>query len=122
MTIFEMQASDRDHIMLTDDLFATYMEYCHLGPDQVAIHVRTTYQFHVDTLNLSTNNQNDQPYDDSDGGGAQNQCTNVVLEPVETIQPPQDDRAARRVRRDAQREIATAGTRDGNGGNNNSGK
>ena len=119
MKIFEMQASDRDHIMLTDDLFATYMEYCHLGPDQVAIHVRTTYQFHVDMLNLSMNNHNDQPDDDGDGEGAQNQCSNVVLEPVETIQPPQDDRAARRVRRDAQRKVATAGTHDGNGGNSN---
>ena len=81
-----MQASDRDHIMLTDDLFATYMEFCHLGPDQVAIHVCNTYQFHVNTLNLSTNSHNDQPDEDGDGRGAQNQCYNVVLEPVETIQ------------------------------------
>ena len=91
MTIFDMQASDRDKIKLTDDLFATYMEYCHLGPDQVDIHVRITYQFHVDTLTQSMNNHNDQPDEDRDGDRAQNQCTNVVLEPVETIQPPQDD-------------------------------
>ena len=108
--------------MLTDDLFATYMEFCHLGSDQVAMHVRNTYQFHVDTLNLSLNNLDDQPDGDGDGGGAQNQCSNVVLDPVETIQPPQDDRAARRVRRDAQRQTATTvGTRDGNGGNNGNG-
>ena len=25
ITVFDMQASDRDHVMLTDDLFATYM-------------------------------------------------------------------------------------------------
>ena len=105
--------------MLRDDLFATYLEYCSLGPDLVAVHVSNTYQFHVDTLSAAMHNNNDQPEDDGDGDRAQNQCSNVVLEPVETIQPPLDDRAARRQRRDTQRQGAIAGTHDGNGGNNN---
>ena len=73
MIVFEMQASDRDHVMLTDDPFATYMEFCHLGLDQVAIHMRNTYQFHVNTLSASLNNRNDQPDGDGEGRGAQNQ-------------------------------------------------
>ena len=121
MMIFDMQPSERDHMMLTDDLFATYLEFCPQGPDQVKVHMRNTYQFHVDTLNAAMRDNSDLPEDDGDGDRAQNQCTNVVLEPVETIQPPLDERAARRQRRDTQREDSIAGTRDGNGGNNNNG-
>ena len=63
-------------------------EYLDFGFYDVAIHFCNTYQFHVDMLNLSMNNHNDQPDEDGDSRGAQNQCSNVVLEPVETIQPP----------------------------------
>ena len=94
----------------------------HLGQDQGVIHVHNTNQFHVDTLTFSMNNHNDQPDDDGDGDRAQNQGMDVVLEPVETIQPQQDNQEARRVRRDAQQQVSTtACIRDVNGGNNNSG-
>ena len=79
MTIFDLQPSDQDHILLMNDLFATFLEHCSLGPDQVAVHVRNTCQFHVDTLHAAMCNNTDQPEDDGDGEKVQNQCTNVVL-------------------------------------------
>ena len=99
--------------------------------DQVVLHMRNTYQFHVYTLSASPNIRNDQPDGDGDGdgdgdvdgdgdgGGAHDQCSNVVLQPDETIQPPQNARTARTNRRDAQsRPATTVGPGAGDGGNN----
>ena len=42
--------------MIADELFATYRECYRLGPQDVEVGMRDTYQFHVDTFTDSLNN------------------------------------------------------------------
>ena len=84
MQLFSLEPSNRDHIMIADVLFPAYRKFYHLGPNEVAIYMRDTYHFHVDTLNASLNNRHGQQdrdgNGDSDGDGEQNQL--VTNEPV----------------------------------------
>ena len=84
--------------MIADELFATYQEFYHLGPDDVAVHMRGTYQFHVDARSDSMNNRHGQ----QDGEGHDNGVPN---QPVlnEVVQPQQDARTVRANRSDAVR-------------------